>query len=287
MKKLATLLFAFGLVLTAVETRADVLLLAHGYLSHASTWEASGVARILERDRWKRTGILITAPMGRIRVIPATSTPRANPNPNQITTEPKNKLFLAELPTTAPLGIQANHLQAMLWFLAKRYPQEKMILVGHSVGGVVARLTLVRSKIPSVRALITIASPHLGTPLAEEALDATDDPWPVEVVKDFFTGDNYQILKYSRGLYIDIVQPRPGSLLFWLNGQPHPNITYVSIVRTQPFNLWGDRLVPGTSQNMNNVPALAGRSALYTTASGHALNPGDGILLARILKRLK
>ena len=82
MKKLATLLFAFGLVLTAVETRADVLLLAHGYLSHASTWEASGVARILERDRWKRTGILITAPMGRIRVIPATSTPRANPNPN-------------------------------------------------------------------------------------------------------------------------------------------------------------------------------------------------------------
>lgn len=175
----------------------------------------------------------------------------------------------------------------MLWLLVNRYPQEKITLVGHSVGGVVARLTLVRSKIPHIRALISIASPHLGTPLAEEALDATSNPWPVEIIKDFFGGSDYQTLKYSRGLYIDIVQPWPGSLLFWLNGQPHPQIEYVSVVRSQPFTLWGDMLVPGTSQNMNNLPALAGKSKLYTTASGHSLNPGDGILLTEILKNLQ
>lgn len=285
MKKLISLLFGLSLAFTAWESRADVLLLAHGYLSDASTWEASGVAQTLDRNQWRRTGVLVTGPMG-VRVLSAPEQGGRTVPLVANTATPKNKLFLAELPSTAPLGIQADHLQAMLWFLGKHYPKEKIILVGHSVGGVVARLVLVRSKMPSVTALITIASPHQGTPLAEDALEATSDSWPVEVFKDFFGGSQYQVLKYSRGLYIDIVRPWPGSLLFWLNGQPHPRIKYISIVRSKPFILWGDRLVPGTSQDMNNLPALAGQSTRYVMASGHALHPGDGTLLVKILKDL-
>ena len=276
MKKLVCLLLVWVLLLPALEAKADIVLLAHGYLSDASTWESSGISTILEKNQWQRTSILITGPGG-VHRIPATGS---------TTTQPKNKQFLAELPSTAPIGIQADHLQAMLWFLSAKYPKEKIVLVGHSVGGVVARLTLVRSKIPNITALITIASPHLGTPLAEEALDATSSPWPVEIVKDFFGGNSYQTLKYSRGLYIDIVRPWPGTLLHWLNHQPHPPIHYVSIVRSQPFVLWGDILVPGASQDMNNLPSLAGKSTRHVTVSGHGLNPGDGVLLAQILETL-
>ena len=280
MKKLACLLCLWGLLLPALEAKANVILLAHGYLSNARTWESSGISTILEKNRWQRTGILITGPGG-VRMIPAIVSATAQP-----TDQPTNRQFLAELPSTAPIGIQADHLQAMLWFLNKNYPKEKIILIGHSVGGVVARLTLVRSKISNIAALITIASPHLGTPLAEEALDATSDPWPVEVVKDFFGGGSYQTLKYSRGLYIDIVRPWPGTLLHWLNRQPHPSINYVSIVRSRPFVLWGDILVPGASQDMNNLPPLTGKSTRHVTVSGHGLNPGDGVLLAQVLETL-
>lgn len=288
MKSVIRLLFVCGILWTPWKASADVLLLAHGYLSHASTWETSGIASILENHRWHRAGILVTGPMG-VRVVPALGHPQAGQRAPtaQGNTPPGNTLFLAELPSVAPLGIQADHLQAMIGFLVHRYPKEKIILVGHSVGGVVARLTLVRRAIPHLTALITIASPHLGTPLAEEALDATSSPWPLEIAKDFFGGNHYQTLKYSRGLYSDIVRPWPGSLLFWLNGQPHPKIAYVSVVRSRPFVLWGDILVPGTSQDMNNLPAFAGRSTRHVTASGHALNPGDGMLLVRILKDLK
>ncbi|MEO5340861.1 MAG: alpha/beta fold hydrolase [Magnetococcus sp. MYC-9] len=277
MKKWAGLLWMLGWLFVAAEARANVLVLAHGYLSNAGTWEGSGITTLLEQQQWHRAAVLVTGPNGVHRVPSARSATAA-------TAGAGHSVYLAELPSTAPLGIQADHLQAMLFSLVQQHPKEKIILVGHSVGGVVARLVLVRSQIPNVAALITIASPHLGTPLAEEALDATSSIWPVEVFKDFFGGSGYQTLKYSRGLYVDIVRPWPGSLLHWLNGQPHPPVRYVSIVRNRPFVLWGDLLVPGSSQDMNNVPAVGGRSTLYSTPSGHPLNAADGMLLVQILK---
>ncbi|MBF0096384.1 MAG: alpha/beta hydrolase [Magnetococcales bacterium] len=279
MKRWSIIGVLFALLSIVPSARADVLVLVHGYLSSAATWESSGITSQLEQNQWYRAGILLTGPSG-VQMMPSARL-AITPHP-----EPANKVYLAELPSTAPLGIQADHLQAMLRFVNSRHPKEKIILVGHSVGGVVARLVLVRAQIPNAAALITIASPHLGTPLAETALDATSDIWPVEVIKDIFAGDGYQTLKYSRGLYIDIVRPWPGSLLYWLNSQPHPPLKYVSVVRTQPFVLWGDLLVPGNSQDMNQVPPLAGKSTLYSTASGHALNPGDAPLLLQILKSL-
>ncbi len=271
------LLFAlFGSILPA---QADVMVLAHGYLSSASTWEMTGIATQLEQNQWYRAGILMTSPTG-VHVLPSARQVGAAAK------EPANKVYLAELPSTAPIGIQADHLQAMLRYITSRHAKEKIILVGHSVGGVVARLVLVRSQVPNVSALITIASPHLGTPLAETALNATSDIWPVEVIKDIFAGGGYQTLKYSRGLYIDIVRPWPGSLLYWLNNQAHPPLKYISVVRSQPYVLWGDLLVPGNSQDMNQIRALAGKSTLYTSATGHELHPGDGQLLLEILKKL-
>ncbi len=267
------LLIALFAGIWSLRAEAQIMVLAHGYLGSAISWENSGVVPILTTNGWHRAGILQVGPNGVHEI----------PGPGQ---QAANKIYLVELPSAAPLMVQLNHLTPLLNLITARHPKESVILVGHSVGGLVLRLALVQGRVTNPSALITIASPHLGTPRAEQALNATNDWWPTEVIKDFFGGDSYQTLKFSRGLYIDIVRQHPGSLLFWLNNQPHPNIRYVSIVRGTPFALWGDLLVPGFSQEMNNIPALRGRSTLYTVGSGHALNPIDGFTLVTLLKDL-
>ncbi|MBF0627645.1 MAG: hypothetical protein HQL91_05415 [Magnetococcales bacterium] len=266
------LLIVLANALLPASARADVMLMAHGYLGSAASWEQSGIVQQLTSQGWERAGILMTTPAG-VREIPA---------PGQ---KAKNKIYLVDLPSIAPLTIQADHLTPMLRLLNARHPNERFILVGHSVGGVVLRLALVRGEIPRASTLITLAAPHLGTPRAEQALDATDDG-PMEIVKDFFGGGGYQTLKVSRGLYFDIVRQHPGSLLFWLNHQPHPAIRYLSIVRGDPFAM-GDILVPGISQDLNNVPALRGRAITRIAGVGHELAWPDGMLLLSLLKENK
>ena len=75
----------------------------------------------------------------------------------------------------------------------------------------------------------------------------------------------------------------PGSVLGWLNVQPHPEIEYVSVIRTTPNGVPGDWVVPGFSQDMNQVPALHGRSRVVAAPSDHELLPPDGLLIARLL----
>lgn len=269
------LLAAFALLTTlfiASTGRSDVLVLAHGYLGSAASWERSGVVPMLVQKGWERAGILSLGPGG---VTEVSGTGR----------KAEKKIYLVELPSIAPLGLQADHLTPMWRLLAQRHPNEPLILVGHSAGGVVLRLSLVRGEVPNPKALITIASPHLGTPRAEQALNATDDPWPIEILRDFFDDGDYRTLRVSRGLYLDIVRQHPGSLLFWLNHQPHPDIRYISIVRGGPFAM-GDFLVPGISQDLNNVPVLRGKATSRIAGAGHELFWPDGQLLASLLEKL-
>ena len=151
-------------------------------------------------------------------------------------------------------------------------------------GGVVARVALVRGEIANIKALITIASPHLGTGRAEQALDVTDIPFPLSMFTDFFGGATYDTAMRSRSLFVDLVRQRPGTLLFWLNNLPHPDIEYFSVVRGQAAVISGDYVVPGYSQDMNNVPALQGKSALIrVNNSYHGLNVLDGNVIVSVL----
>ncbi|MBF0192410.1 MAG: hypothetical protein HQL99_14920 [Magnetococcales bacterium] len=271
---IVALLVVWCSLLTPATARADLMLLVHGYLGSAASWEQGGVVPALTTHGWERAGILRAGPGG-VQELPA---------PGRTA---KNRIYLAELPSIAPVSVQADHLVPVLRLLAARHPGERLVLVGHSVGGVVLRLALVRGDVVNPSVLITIASPHLGTPLAEQALDATNDWGPVETIKDFFGGGGYQTLKVSRGLYLDIVRQHPGSLLFWLNHQPHPDIRYLSVVRGGPM-MMGDILVPGISQDLNNVPALRGRRVASRLAGqGHELVWPDGHLLVELLKESK
>ncbi len=264
--KMPTRMLALCLILlSSLGARADVLVLIHGYMGSAASWEASGVSSALAANGWAPAGVQ--------------AGPRFLPGPG---VEAGDKFYTVELPSLAPLTIQADQLQAELQQIAARHPGEPLILAAHSAGGVVARIVLVRGGVPNARALVTIASPHLGTIRALEALDATDDSGPIGWFKDFFGGGLYHAVKASWGALLDLTPAAPGNLLFWLNQQPHPDIRYVSILRTGPVGL-GDELVAVFSQDMNNVPVLRGRSERITSYAGHALLPQDGEMLARLL----
>lgn len=269
---------AILLLVSISPVRADMLVLVHGWSANADTWLYSGVIPVLEANGWSNAGVVFSNPAGGISYIPAYGESAAK------------KIYRVNLPSEAPLQIQAAHLFAELQFIHQRHPDEAILLAGHSAGGIVARLVAVRASNLPVKALVTIASPNLGTARALQGLDIAEGkpffcPGPgIDFLKTLVGGDDYRYLRYSRGALVDLIPAAPGSLIGWLNQQPHPDIRYYAVVRQGPVYA-GDELVPGVSQDLNQVPALRGRARVYITASGHTLNPADGQLLADILNK--
>ena len=254
---------------------ADVLVLVHGYLGTAHSWAESGVLDRLQRRGYRHAG---TYGYGAIGVLFQSLARDAVQRP----------VYTVNLPSQAPIVIQADWLAAILRQINRRHPEQAINLAAHSAGGVVARMTLVRHGTLGVRHLITIATPHFGTGRALQALDATTDRGLFGFVKEFVvrraTGHAlYDTLQLSRGVLIDLMPPAPGNLLFWLNQQPHPDIAYTSIMRIGTFYMPGDQVVPPLSQDLNRAPALAGRVKTYSMANGHLLTPQDGDLIGNLL----
>ena len=274
MRMLIKLLFILSISLAGGTARADILVLVHGYLASADSWEFSGINGLLDANGWKRGGLITSSP--------GTVTP-VFVGPGQ---DADNKVYVVDLPAEAPIIIQTDQFLGMLATIQAMHPDEALIIAGHSAGGVVARMALVRGGIKNVKALITIASPHVGTTRANQAIDATDESGPFGIIKSFFGGSGYDTLRRSRGLLFDLAHPQPGSLLYWLNSQPHPDIKYVSVVRLNRVGFAGDELVPGFSQDMNNVPVIHGNSSVIVTPAGHTLVAEDGSTLLHILNQL-
>lgn len=268
-------LISILLTLSLTQAHADIVVLVHGYLGTSISWTESGVLSRLQANDYRLAGNYVPGPHGaRLLAVPSTGG--------------RHLVYTVDLPSQAPLMLQADWLTNYLSDIERRHDGETITLVGHSAGGVVARLALVKRGAGHVTRLITIAAPHLGTGRALEALDATDDSGMFGWLKEWLVRNNtgnglYNTLQASRGVLIDLAPPRPGNLLWWLNAQPHPQIAYVSIVRGAPYMLPGDELVPGFSQDLNQVPALAGKARSYTVAYGHLLGPQDGDILSRLL----
>jgi pimeloyl-ACP methyl ester carboxylesterase len=250
----------------AAAARADVAVLVHGYLGTPWSWDSSGVNAVLASQGWRPAHA--PAPGLMHAALPVAG---------------GRTVYTVALPSIAPLAVQADVLSATLRAIESRHAGERVTLVGHSAGGVVARLALVRGGKGQVGRLITVAAPHLGTHRALQALDETHSCGPIGWVKDFFGGDLYHTVKASTPLLTELAPAVPGSLLGWLNAQPHPEIDYVSVIRTTPDGVPGDWVVPGFSQDMNQVPALRGRSRVVAAPSDHELLPPDGLLIARLL----
>jgi triacylglycerol lipase len=257
------------LLIVALPVWAERLVLVQGYLGEANSWDAYEVTPVLEGAGWADGGHLFYTPGG---VGIREGNPRAS-----------RRYFTLSLPTEAPLLVQAQYLAAYLDFLEARYGPAPVILVGHSAGGLVARLYMVNHPQAGIDALITIASPNLGTDRAE--LGALAGQTPLAWLAPLLGGGT---LNRSQALYRDLAREQSGNLLFWLNRQPHPPARYISVVRSAEGPLsFGDLVVPAWSQDLNQVYALRGRAIRIESPGGHFLSPQDGELLVRILSWLQ
>jgi triacylglycerol lipase len=262
-----TALIFFLLLVAPATALAETLVLLQGYLADEDYWRGAGITRMLATNGWADAGTLRTTPSG-IR------SDRPLPKSNR-------RVYTLALPSEAPLMVQLRYLEQYLDVIQNLHPYESLILAGHSAGGVLGRLYMVEHPDTPVGALITFASPHLGTESAEIGAMAGDSPlgWIAPLIGG-------GTLNRSQGLYYDLMRERPGSLLFWLNHQQHPASLYISIVREDDGLLsLGDLVVPPWSQDMNQVAALRGRASKIVTQGGHGLTSQDGELLLEILKR--
>ncbi|MCK4742252.1 MAG: hypothetical protein KAT25_00380 [Sulfuriflexus sp.] len=256
-KRLLILVMLFLLPINAI---ADVLILIPGYLSGGHAWRTHGITQNLIANGWSDGGNFILGPNGvRLDLPPATSS---------------HRFYTVELPNEAPLPLQAGYINSYIDAVRIMHPEDKLILVGHSAGGVLGRYIMVSRPSVKIDTLITIASPHSGSDAAElgEAISNSPASW----VAPLF---GLNTLNRSRGLYRDLGRPDAGNLLGWLNTRQHPKARYVSIIHLN------DELVDAGSQDMNNVPPLASQSIVLTSDSGHELNPVDGVLLVNILAK--
>lgn len=266
------------LILCAFRTAgADVLVLVHGYLGSPQSWAESGVMDRLQQRGYRLVGTYSPGP-GRVLF------------QGRENTQVQRPVYTVNLPSQAPIVIQADWLAAYLREIAQRHPGRPINLAAHSAGGVAARMALVRHGKLGVSHLITIATPHFGTGRAAQALDATNQSGMFGFVKRWLvqraTGPAvYATVQHSRGVLIDLLPPAPGNLLFWLNRQPHPDIRYTSIMRIGTFRMPGDHVVPPLSQDLNRAPALYGKVKTYSMAQGHLLTPQDGDLIGNLLAK--
>ncbi|MCB1800749.1 MAG: alpha/beta fold hydrolase [Gammaproteobacteria bacterium] len=256
---------------------ADVLVLVHGYLGTSQSWAEAGALARLQARGYRLAGIVGYGPQG-VMLQPTTAK------------APDKPVYAVDLPSQAPIALQADWLAAQLREIGKRHPKQAITVAAHSAGGVVARMMLVRHGKLGVEHLITIATPHFGTGRAIQALEATDNSGMFGFVKGLLvrraTGNAlYHTVQQSRGVLFDLTPPAPGNLLFWLNQQPHPGIRYTSVMRIGTFNMPGDRVVPPLSQDLNRIPALYGKVQTYSMAQGHLLTAQDGDLIGNLMQK--
>ncbi len=263
------------LLLLPLSAHGEVAVLLHGVLGSSNSWEQSGAVDALVEMGWERAGRIEPGTDGTPLLAPALYPPRG-----------KRQLYLADIPSLIPLEQQSRLLQQLLIALMQRHPDERLYLIGHSAGGVVSRMVAVNDEIEPLSGLITIASPHLGSPYANLAYDLATLPFPLRMVPKLLAHDKYQLLRRSRHMIKGLVLARPGTHLYWLNRQPHPNIHYVSIVRRQPPAHSREALVPYWSQDLNRVSSLQGHATSISTFAPHRITQQDGYLLGVLLNQM-
>ncbi len=262
------LLFSL-LLLVSSQAFAKHLVLIQGYLGQPTSWSDSGIAQQLDNNGWNYAGEFIYASEGARLMVPVAI--RARP-------APMHKFYRVSLPTESSIQNQAYFLTAYLKKLREYYPQQEIILVGHSAGGVLARYVMVTKPELNIDMLITIASPHLGTDSAELGKLVGNSPlaWIAPMV-------GASTINRSQGLYSDLLPEMPHRFLYWLNRQPHPEAEYISIVRDEQSPEGGDFIVSQDSQFLENVYSLRFRATSYVVQGSHGLSATDGAILLDLI----
>ncbi len=263
------LLLFFWLLLVSTQVFSSQLVLIQGYLGGPSSWSDSGIAQQLDANGWNYAGEFIYASDGARLLSPGFS---ANRQPSA------HKFYRVSLPTESAIQNQAFYLTAYLKKLREYYPQQDVLLVGHSAGGVLARYVMVQQPQLNIKMLITIASPHLGTDSAEIGKLVGNSP--LAFIAPMIGANT---INRSQDLYSDLLPEMPHRFLYWLNRQPHPEAEYISIVRDQQSLAGGDFIVSQDSQYLENVYSLRYRARSYVVQGNHGLSFADGLILLDLI----
>lgn len=124
---------------------------------------------------------------------------------------------------------------------------DKVILIGHSQGGLDARA--VATKRPDlVAAVVTVATPHFGTPIADVALGLTSDPNAsaiIDALVNAIAAPLYDEVgnetSVAKALYLFST---PGITDFNEKNPDQPGIYYASITGRTDFSLGGQECAP-------------------------------------------
>lgn len=261
--KFVTCLSLLILNLLSPCVKAETLVLIPGFQEQGMAWRFQHVTSALESAGWIDGGNLVLTPSGIV-------------NNTVLAKRPKKLLYTLELPNQLSITQQALALDHYLKAIAAQR-KEPLSLVGHSAGGLVGRYWLVSLHSVPVHTLITIATPHLGTPWADFSEVAINTP-----LAELASHLGFDLAN-SRQLYSELREEHPGNFLYWLNHQPHPAIRYVAIVRNSQRPDSMDVVVPPQNQAMTKVLALQGRTETVLSEGQHFINANDGYRIAKIL----
>lgn len=243
--------------------QAATLVLIPGFQESGMAWRFQHVTSSLEASGWVDGGHLTLTPQGVV-------------NHRPLAKRPKKVVYTLELPNQHSITQQAAVLDHYLKVLAAQR-KEPLSLVGHSAGGLVGRYWLVTAHSVPVDTLITIATPHIGTPWADFSEVALNTP-----LAELAAGLGFDLAS-AQPLSRELREERPGNFLYWLNHQPHPAIRYVAIVRNSQRPDSMDLVVPPQSQTMAKVFALQGQTETVLSEGQHFINANDGYRIATIL----
>lgn len=262
--------FLLVFLFTPTLVPAKTVVLVHGFTGSGMDWRTSGFSKPLELIGWKDGGSYAFNQWGML-------------TPSGINLA-GNVFFAVNLPSLSNIQTQEGVLKQYLQHLFNAR-KEPITLVGHSAGGIVARLYVLDPTHQPVNGLITIAAPHLGTPAANIAYIAGNSPLGMMAS---IIGE--EALQNGRGLFADLREEEPQNFLYWMNHQQHPDIHYASIIRkndsiSKPNKF--DFIVPPNSQNMNNIWALRNSSGVALSKDNHLLNGKDGQIVVDVLRYIK
>lgn len=92
------------------------------------------------------------------------------------------------------------------------------------------------------------------------------------------------IINHSEILLDQLQREEPGTFLFWLNRQQHPDINYFSIVRSDGSFFNKDFYVPSMSQDLRGIPGIK-QAMSYPSYGKHELQYRDAFTIAHIVNQ--
>ena len=143
-------------------------------------------------------------------------------------------------PMTGSIDAMVASLEQRIDMIKRECVQEKIVIVAHSMGGLVVRAYMAASGTDSVSRLITLGSPHHGTKLAGLGLFECagqmryQGAW-IETLTDMEAANPPNVPTLSiYTLNDDLVYPPESSVLEWAENVPVSAVGHVALMFSEP-----------------------------------------------------